>query len=35
MEKLLMDMVVEIASCIAMTTADPMEDLGNLRATCA
>jgi hypothetical protein len=35
MEKLLMDMAVEITSRIAMTTADPMEDLGSLWATCS
>jgi hypothetical protein len=35
MEKLSMDMAVEIASHIATIVADPMEDLGSLRATCS
>ena len=35
MEKLPKDMAVEIASCVAAATADPMEDLGSLRATCS
>jgi len=33
MEKLLMDVAVEIASRIAVATADPTEDLGSLRAS--
>jgi hypothetical protein len=33
MEKLPMDVVVEIASRVAATAADPMEDLGSLWAT--
>ena len=35
MEKLPKDMAVEIASRVATATADPMEDLGSLRATCS
>jgi hypothetical protein len=35
MEKLLMEMSIEIASHVAAAAADPMEDLGSLRATCS
>ena len=35
MEKLLTDVAIEIASCAVMATADPMKDLGSLRATCS
>jgi hypothetical protein len=35
MEKLPTDVVVKIASRTAMVAADPMEDLGSLRATCS
>ena len=34
MEKLLTDVAIEIASRITVATADPMEDVGSLRATC-
>ena len=33
MEKLLMDVAVEIISRVAAAAADPMEDLGSLWAT--
>ena len=33
MEKLPIDVAIEIASRVAAATADPMEDLGNLWAT--
>jgi hypothetical protein len=33
MEKLLTDVAIEIASCVVVAAADPMEDLGSLRAT--
>jgi hypothetical protein len=35
MEKLPMDVAVQIASRVATAAADPMEDLGSLRATCS
>ena len=35
MEKLPKDMVVEISSHVIVGTADPMEDLDSLRATCS
>ena len=35
MEKLLTDVAIEIVSHVAVATADPMEDLGSLRATCS
>ena len=34
-EKLLVDVAVEIASYIAVAIADPTEDLGSLWATCS
>ena len=30
-----MDVAIEIASHVAAAAADPMEDLGSLRATCS
>jgi hypothetical protein len=30
-----MDVAIEIASCVTMAAADPMEDLGSLQATCS
>jgi hypothetical protein len=35
MEKLLMDMAVEIASRVATAAADPVKDLGSMWATCS
>jgi hypothetical protein len=33
-EELQMEVAIEIASCITTATADPMENLGSLWATC-
>jgi hypothetical protein len=35
MEKLPMEMAIEVASRVDAATADPMEDLGSLQATCS